>query len=42
MLRFMASLTEEIVGDSFELANQINGDVIVTSPSWGGPEYTKM
>ena len=33
---------EFVVGDFFKLANQIKGDVIVTSPPWGGPEYNKM
>ncbi|XP_029347435.1 trimethylguanosine synthase-like [Acyrthosiphon pisum] len=33
---------EFIVGDYFKLENQIKGDVIVTSPPWGGPEYSKM
>ncbi|XP_060872301.1 trimethylguanosine synthase-like [Metopolophium dirhodum] len=31
-----------VVGDFFKLANQIKGDVIVTSPPWGGPEYNKI
>ncbi|XP_060866014.1 trimethylguanosine synthase-like [Metopolophium dirhodum] len=31
-----------VVGDFFKLENQIKGDVIVTSPPWGGPEYNKM
>lgn len=29
-----------IVGDFFEISNEIKGDVIVTSPPWGGPSYT--
>ncbi|XP_060866887.1 trimethylguanosine synthase-like [Metopolophium dirhodum] len=33
---------EFVVGDFFKLTNQIKGDVIVTSPQWGGPEYNKM
>ena len=33
---------EFVVRDFFKLANQIKGDVIVTSPPWGGPEYNKM
>jgi len=30
-----------IVGDFFSMAGVIKGDVIVTSPPWGGPEYIK-
>jgi len=35
---------EFIVGDFLKMGNQIKGDVIVTSPPWGGrgPEYNKM
>ena len=33
---------EFIVGDFFKQENQIKSDVIVTSPPWGGPEYSKM
>jgi len=33
---------EFIVGDFFKLGNQVKGDVIVTSPPWGVPEYNKM
>jgi len=33
---------EFIVGDFFKLGNQVKGDVMVTSPPWGGPEYNKM
>ncbi|KAL4122679.1 hypothetical protein QTP88_014964 [Uroleucon formosanum] len=32
---------EFIVGDFFTMANQIKGDVIVTSPPWGGPDYNE-
>ena len=32
---------EFIVGDFFSLGLQIQADVIVTSPPWGGVEYTK-
>jgi len=31
-----------IVGDYFKLGKEIKGDVIVTSPPWGGPEYSKV
>lgn len=30
-----------IVGDFFLMSGQIKGDVLVTSPPWGGPGYTK-
>ncbi|XP_050540327.1 trimethylguanosine synthase-like [Daktulosphaira vitifoliae] len=30
-----------IVGDFFKLANRFKADVIVTSPPWGGPNYSK-
>ncbi|CAI6369485.1 unnamed protein product [Macrosiphum euphorbiae] len=33
---------EFVVADFFKLANQIKGDVIFTSPPWGGPEYNEM
>ncbi|KAL4084788.1 hypothetical protein QTP88_027691 [Uroleucon formosanum] len=32
---------EFIVGDFFTMANQIKGDVIVTSPPWGGPNHNE-
>ncbi|KAL4120289.1 hypothetical protein QTP88_013008 [Uroleucon formosanum] len=32
---------EFIIGDFFTMANQIKGDVIVTSPPWGGPDYNE-
>ncbi|KAL4132022.1 hypothetical protein QTP88_009243 [Uroleucon formosanum] len=32
---------EFIVGDFFTMENQIKGDVIVTSPPWGGPDYNE-
>jgi len=33
---------EFIVGDFFEMENKIRGDVIVTSPPWGGPSYNRQ
>ncbi|KAL5240926.1 hypothetical protein ACI65C_008336 [Semiaphis heraclei] len=33
---------EFIVGDFFKLENEIRGDVIVTSPPWGGPSYSRQ
>ncbi|KAL4084628.1 hypothetical protein QTP88_027559 [Uroleucon formosanum] len=32
---------EFIVGDFFTMPNQLKGDVIVTSPLWGGPDYNE-
>jgi len=31
-----------IIGDFFLMGGQIKGDVLVTSPPWGGPRYSKM
>lgn len=33
---------EFIVGDFFKLEDKIRGDVIVTSPPWGGPSYSRQ